>query len=134
MQILITLLYILFVLSAIVLVVVVLLQEGKGGGLTDALGASGQQTFGVGASGITKFTGVTAGVFLASALAIHLLNRLESGSSVVGEFPQVSAPPDVGAGAGGAAGGAAGGGTGGGAGAPQAPATPPAAPAGEKPQ
>ena len=59
MDLLITFLYILFVLSAIVLVVVILLQEGKGGGLTSALGTSGQQTFGVGASGINKFTGWT---------------------------------------------------------------------------
>ena len=66
-----TLLYILFVLAAIVLVVVVLLQEGRGGGLTDALGTSGQQTFGVGASGINRFTGATAAVFLVSALLIE---------------------------------------------------------------
>ena len=70
-----TLLYIVFVLAAIVLVVVVLLQEGRGGGLTDALGTSGQQTFGVGASGINRFTGVTAAVFLGSALLIHFVNR-----------------------------------------------------------
>src|SRR4030095_937047 len=70
-----TLLYIVFVLAAIVLVVVVLLQEGRGGGLTDALGTSGQQTFGVGASGINRFTGITAAVFLGSALLIHFVNR-----------------------------------------------------------
>jgi preprotein translocase subunit SecG len=75
MQTLITLLYILFVLSAIVLVVVVLLQEGKGGGFGDALGTAGQQTFGVKASGIHKFTGAVAVFFLASALLIHYLNR-----------------------------------------------------------
>ena len=100
MQILIVLLYILFVLAAITLVVVILLQEGKGGGLTEALGASGQQTFGVGASGITKFTGWTAAVFLASAVTIHVLNRIESGSSVVSELgteAQVTAPPAEGA-------------------------------------
>ena len=82
MTLLITLLYILFVLSAIVLVVVILLQEGKGGGFGEALGGHGAQTFGVAAKGIQTFTGVVAGVFLACALGIHVLNRLESGSSV----------------------------------------------------
>ena len=61
MSILITLLYIVFVLSAIVLIVVILLQEGRGGGFGQALGEHGQQTFGVGAKGINTFTGWTAG-------------------------------------------------------------------------
>jgi preprotein translocase subunit SecG len=96
MQLVITLLYILFVLAAIVLIVVILLQEGKGGGLTDALGTSGQATFGVGSSGINRFTGVTAGVFLVAALAIHILNRQFGEGSVVGDFgqpAQISPPP-----------------------------------------
>lgn len=78
-----TLLYILFVLSAFVLVVVILLQEGKGGGFGDALGTAGQQTFGVKASGIHKFTAAVAAVFLVSAVSIHVLNRLQS-EQVVG--------------------------------------------------
>jgi preprotein translocase subunit SecG len=98
---LIVLLYILFVLAAIVLVVVVLLQEGRGGGLTDALGTSGQQTFGVGSSGINRFTGATAAVFLGSAFLIHFLNRQVSGSSVFDRLPAATspAPADAGAGA-----------------------------------
>jgi len=77
-----TLLYILFVLSAFVLVVVILLQEGKGGGFGDALGTAGQQTFGVKASGIHKFTAGVAAVFLVSALLIHVINRQEAGTIV----------------------------------------------------
>lgn len=97
MALFITVLYILFVLAAIVLVVVILLQEGKGGGLTDALGTSGQATFGVGASGINRFTGATAAVFLASALLIHVLTRIESSSSVVPDaVPAVSTVPAIG--------------------------------------
>jgi preprotein translocase subunit SecG len=95
MELLITFLYIVFILSAIVLVVVILLQEGKGGGLTSALGTSGQQTFGVGASGINKFTGWTGAVFLLSALAIHYFNRIESQSSAAGNFGAEVAPADV---------------------------------------
>ncbi len=64
MPILTTLLYIVFVLSAIVLIVVILLQEGKGGGFGQVLGEGGQQTFGVGAKGINTFTGYTATIFL----------------------------------------------------------------------
>ncbi len=82
MTLLVTLFYILFVLSAIVLVVVILLQEGKGGGFGEALGGHGAQTFGVAAKGIQTFTGVVAGLFLVSALAIHVLGRLESDRSV----------------------------------------------------
>lgn len=77
-------LYVVFVLSAIVLVVVVLIQEGRGGGLTDALGTGGQATFGAGARGINTFTGVVAGVFLASAIGITMMNRSASGRSVLG--------------------------------------------------
>jgi preprotein translocase subunit SecG len=75
MTLLTALLYILFVLSAIILVVVILLQEGKGGGFSAALGAAGQQTFGVKAAGIHKFTMAVAILFFCSALGIHYLNR-----------------------------------------------------------
>lgn len=77
------LLYIVFVLAAIVLVVVILLQEGRGGGLTDALGTSGQATFGVGAAGINRFTFAAIAVFLVSALLLHVLNRATSEQSIV---------------------------------------------------
>jgi preprotein translocase subunit SecG len=77
------LLYIVFVLSAIVLIIVVLLQEGRGGGFGQALGEHGQQTFGVAASGIHKFTLGVAGVFLASAVLIHALGRNQTSGSVL---------------------------------------------------
>ncbi len=93
----ITLLYIVFIVSAIVLTIVILLQEGKGGGLTDALGTAGQQTFGVAASGIHKFTGWTGAIFIVSALGIHMLNRNTAEDSVVPAFdksvPAIEAPP-----------------------------------------
>lgn len=89
-----TLLYIMFVLAAIVLVVVILLQEGKGGGFGEALGGHGQATFGVGASGINRFTGWIAVVFLVTALGIQVMNREKGSSSVLddGTFG-ISAPP-----------------------------------------
>ena len=76
--------YLIFILSAIILIVVVLLQEGKGGGFGgDSLGGHGQQTFGVAAKGIQRFTGITAGVFLMSAIAIHIINKDVSSESVL---------------------------------------------------
>lgn len=64
-----------FVLSAILLVLVVLLQEPKGGGLAEAFGGMGGETFGHRASGIARFTGWVAFVFMASALLIPLTGR-----------------------------------------------------------
>ncbi len=98
MSLFITLLYIVFVLAAIVLVVVVLLQEGKGGGFGGALGGAGEATFGVGASGINRFTGWVAVVFLVSALGIHVLNRNSASTTVLesGGDSMLSAPPSDG--------------------------------------
>jgi preprotein translocase subunit SecG len=88
--------YILFVFAAIVLIVVILLQEGRGGGFGEALGSHGRETFGVGSKGINTFTAVTAGIFLGSALIIHVLNRTQSSASAfdVGQ-PGVQALPDL---------------------------------------
>ncbi|HJM57317.1 MAG: preprotein translocase subunit SecG [Planctomycetes bacterium] len=83
MDLIITFLYILFILAALMLIVVILLQEGKGGGFGDALGVAGQQTFGVKAQGIHKFTMGIAAVFLISALTIHVLNRKSGGKSAL---------------------------------------------------
>jgi preprotein translocase subunit SecG len=77
--------YIVFVLAAIVLTVVILLQEGRGGGFGEALGTHGRETFGAGNRGINTFTAVTAGIFLASALLIHVLNRQTVSKSAIGE-------------------------------------------------
>jgi len=75
MEILTTFLYIVFVLMAIVLIVVILLQEGKGGGFGQFLGEGGQQTFGVGAKGINTFTGYVAAAFIVCAIVLNILNR-----------------------------------------------------------
>ena len=95
---LLTILYILFIVTAIVLITVILLQEGKGGGLGDMLGSAGQQTFGVKAKGIQTFTAWAVVVFLASAVLVTKLNDTGSRSSVLGDsildVPDgVNAPP-----------------------------------------
>ena len=96
--------YIVFVLAAIVLVVVILLQEGRGGGFGEALGSHGRETFGAGSRGINTFTAVTAGVFLVSALLIHIFNRMQEsgtvlervGGSVLQTDPMAPTPPPEG--------------------------------------
>lgn len=59
----------LFVVSGLLLGVVVLLQEGKGGGLAGAFGGAAADTFGVKAGSVNRFTAVLAGVFILIALA-----------------------------------------------------------------
>ena len=64
-------LYLIFFLSALLLILVVLVQEGQGGGLGGALGGAGTETFGVRAGGVNKVTFIIFGVFILSALALH---------------------------------------------------------------
>ena len=63
--------YTLFFLSALLLILVILLQEGKGGGLSDAFGGAGAETFGVRSGGINRFTFGVFAVFVLSAMALH---------------------------------------------------------------
>ncbi len=66
-----TLLWIVFTVSAVLLGLIILVQEGKGGGLAEAFGGMGQETFGVGAQGVNRVTGILAGIFLFSAIFIN---------------------------------------------------------------
>ena len=59
--------------SALVLGLIILLQEPKGGGLAEAFGGQGAQTFGVRAGGINRATFIVAGIFIGSAILLHLL-------------------------------------------------------------
>ncbi len=58
------LLWLLLIVTMFLLIGVILLQEGKGGGLAEAFGGAGAETFGVKAHGINKFTALVGGVFL----------------------------------------------------------------------
>ena len=107
-------LWILFVLACVLVSTVILLQEGKGGGLSEAFGGVGQQTFGVKAEGINKFTGWVS--FIVIVLAI-VITRVRSAESVVPFAPAAPPPGQQAPAEGGAA---------------PAPAAP-AAPAGEQP-
>jgi len=108
-----TLLWILFVAACIVVSFVILLQEGKGGGLGEAFGGAGQQTFGVKAEGINKFTGLVSAIVVVIAI---LITKIRSDTTTL-EFSEPRPQPAPGAEQS----------------APVEPGTPPAAPEGEAP-
>ena len=62
--------WVLFFASAVLMTIVVLLQESKGGGLAEAFGGTGAETFGVKAGGISRFTFLLAAIFCGSAILI----------------------------------------------------------------
>lgn len=103
--------WIVLVLTLLVLVGVILLQEGKGGGLAEAFGGAGAETFGVKAHGINKFTAILGVVFLTLCI---LLNKFDRTATAEVLDPTHKPPPPAGApgfppgvpGAGGAGGGA----------------------------
>ncbi|HEU4394866.1 MAG TPA: preprotein translocase subunit SecG [Planctomycetota bacterium] len=80
-----------FFLSAVLLMVLVLLQEGKGGGLASALGGQGAETFGVATGGVNRITLWLAGIFLASAVG-HVMAYKSAVQSVRDENRGKSGP------------------------------------------
>jgi preprotein translocase subunit SecG len=84
------------VLVSVFLILVVLLQSGKGGDIASAFGGAGSQTV-FGPRGTTnvlsKATTWSAGIFMATSLALVLLSQGDTGSSVIsGEAPTPAAP------------------------------------------
>lgn len=85
---------IVFILSAVLLIIVILLQEGRGGGIAEAFGGAGGETFGVRASGIARFTGWVAFFFIATALLIPIAQRqISAERDPFREEPKKEAPP-----------------------------------------
>ena len=68
MDVVLTAIMVLFVISALLVILVVLAQEGKGGGLAGAFGGAGSETFGVKAGTVNKFTAWVGALFLGLAL------------------------------------------------------------------
>ncbi|MFH0945739.1 MAG: preprotein translocase subunit SecG [Planctomycetota bacterium] len=94
------LLWFVFIASALLLGLIILIQEGKGGGLGEAFGGMGAETFGVKASGVNRVTGIIAAIFVVSSIMINKCS-MES-TSFFDDTPSSEAP----AGPGGAGGGA----------------------------
>ncbi|HKE00795.1 MAG TPA: preprotein translocase subunit SecG [Planctomycetota bacterium] len=96
---LIGLLYVVFVIACILLILVILLQEGKGGGLGEAFGGIGGETFGHKAGGVNKFTATLAAVMIASAVLIHTLGATHRGTGLYVPNAPAEAPgagmPDI---------------------------------------
>ena len=86
MQVVFTVLYylvnIIFIFSSLFLILIILLQEGKGGGLSGAFGGVGTEAFGVKAGGINRFTAILAAVWIGAAIL----------SSVIRPFTESTAP------------------------------------------
>ena len=79
----------LYVLTCLVLMLVVLIQQGKGGDIASAFGGgSSQAAFGArtGATLLTKVTWVCAGLFVVGALALSVIGQ-RGPASVLGAVP-----------------------------------------------
>ena len=89
------LLFVGFVLCALLLILIVLLQEPKGGGLSGAFGGAGAETFGVQTGGVNKFTSYVAGIFILLAVLYAAIREPEPEaiSDRVGE-PEITAPAE----------------------------------------
>lgn len=75
----------LHVISCLVLIMVILLQAGKGGGISETFGGGGglQQMLGTKASSfLTKATAASAVLFLATSLTLAIMSTKRSGSIV----------------------------------------------------
>jgi preprotein translocase subunit SecG len=85
-----------FVLIAVmlVLVAVILLQEGKGGGLAEAFGGAGAETFGVKAHGINKFTAALGVVFLVLCVILTKFDHQPESEDMIPGFVPAAETPD----------------------------------------
>lgn len=84
----------LFILTSFLLVTVVLLQEGKGGGLAGAFGGAGAETFGVQTGGVNKFTFWVAGVFMILAVLYATIKPDDAPIAPSARGDTISAPED----------------------------------------
>jgi len=86
------LLYTIFFLSALLLIFVILAQEPKGGGLSEAFGGAGAETFGPRAGGISRFTFGLFAVWVLSALSLHWIGGDPDEGTIGGQLEKDLAP------------------------------------------
>jgi len=87
-----------YVLGCFLLLLVILLQQGKGGDMASAFGGGGSQTaFGAraGATVLTKATAVLGVLFMLGAIALGVLGKEGSGSLMRGVAPPATTPAPV---------------------------------------
>jgi preprotein translocase subunit SecG len=84
-----------YVTVCLVLLMVILLQQGRGGDIASAFGGSSSQTaFGAraGATLLTRITTVTAVLFMLGAVVLGVMWQRTGGSSVVSGKAPISTP------------------------------------------
>ena len=87
-----SLIFVVFMFVALLMCLIVLLQEPKGGGLSGAFGGVGAETFGVQTGGVNKFTSWLAAIFLGLAV-MYAAMREEPPPSLVEKSHSEQAPP-----------------------------------------
>ena len=88
-----------YVIVCLTLIMVVLLQQGKGGGMANAFGGGGssQAAFGArsGATVLSRATTICAVLFIVGALALGIMGQRGPGSVVGGRAARDAADPDL---------------------------------------
>ena len=89
-----TFLIVLHVVTCVVMILVILLQSGKGAEISASFGGSSQTVFGAsgGANFFTKFTAGAAVIFMVTSIALTLLKANEQTSLFDKETPVTTAP------------------------------------------
>jgi preprotein translocase subunit SecG len=96
-----TLTIVIHIIVCVALIMIVLLQTGKGANMGAAFGGSSQTVFGSGgaATFLTKLTTVVAVIFMITSLVLAFLHGPRASTSVVGNtsesVPKSSAPAQV---------------------------------------
>ncbi len=87
-----TLLHIIHVFVCLFLILVVLLQQGRGGGLGGAFGGGATQVFGGRGAGnfMTRLTAICAAIFIVTSLALAWLSS--SGDRELKKYQQTQQP------------------------------------------
>ena len=87
------LILVLHVFVSLVLIAVILLQAGRGGGVSDAFGGTAQSMFGTrGAQVLTRATSVCAVLFMLTSLSLAVLSSQRSRSLLEGARPKAEQP------------------------------------------
>ncbi len=93
----ITLITVLHIIAALFLILVVLLQQGKGASMGAAFGAGSSQTmFGSSGSGnfLSKLTAGAAALFMITSLTLATLSRTQESDSVIKQVEETTATPE----------------------------------------
>jgi len=87
-----SLIFVVFMFVGLLMCLIVLLQEPKGGGLSGAFGGVGAETFGVQTGGVNKFTSVLAAIFLGLAIMYAAIREPEPESIVEKSLTETQEP------------------------------------------